>query len=112
MRRRRIEMVNRYGSVWLGVVVALCASSFAQAQKSLGPWPADQDPKTVGRKVVNNLLERKPATRPQGYQETCTAYGAMRFCDAIGDKELLNKVIARYAVMLEPDSPIVRKRPS
>jgi rhamnogalacturonyl hydrolase YesR len=39
------------------------------------------------------------------YPEVCTSYGALRFANAIGDKQLVEAVIDRYKGMLLPTAP-------
>jgi unsaturated rhamnogalacturonyl hydrolase len=68
-------------------------------------WPANCDPKTVGEKVAQNFLRRTVTVDKNGfivYREVCTAFGALRFADAAGDRELEQKLIDRYAVLLTP----------
>jgi unsaturated rhamnogalacturonyl hydrolase len=95
----------------VAVVALILTAGQSLAGETFGPWPQNANPKEVGKKVVNNLLARAPSTRPQSYPEICTAYGSLRFADAIKDKELVDKIIARYSGMLEPGSKIVRKNP-
>jgi unsaturated rhamnogalacturonyl hydrolase len=59
------------------------------------------DPREVGRAIATNLLARKPTTRRVGYPEACTAYGSLRFAGELKDKELVDKIVARYAPMAE-----------
>lgn len=61
------------------------------------------DEKTVGRKVVDNLLGRDYMLYKEGglhYAEACTAVGALRYADRLGDKELINKIVSRYESLL------------
>jgi rhamnogalacturonyl hydrolase YesR len=69
-------------------------------------WPTNCGPRTVGEKVAQNLLRRPINLDKKGfihYSEVCAAFGAMRFADAAGDKELEQKLIDRYAVILTPE---------
>jgi rhamnogalacturonyl hydrolase YesR len=64
------------------------------------------DEKTVGRLVVDNLLNRDYMLYRDGglhYPEACTGVGALRYAVNVGDKELLAKVVARYEGLLEPE---------
>ncbi len=67
-----------------------------------GPWPQGDAPKTVGIKLVHNLLARKKFAMAHGfsYMESCAGYAAARFTGSIGDKRLLRAVVKRYAVVL------------
>ncbi|MEJ5260000.1 MAG: glycoside hydrolase family 88 protein [Anaerohalosphaeraceae bacterium] len=90
----------------------LCASCAAAPKKTKPTSEAEL--KEVGRRVVQNLLDRKDYSlyRPgKGlhYAEACTAVGALRFADYTGDKALLQKVIARYEKFLEPDSILISR---
>jgi hypothetical protein len=74
------------------------------ANSGWGPWPAGQDPKTVGTLLVQNLLARTKLDQSKGisYQETCSGFGALRFADAIQDPNLRVKVMARYEAAFTP----------
>lgn len=96
--------------LWTGLI--LCASC-AAAPKKVEP-ASNAELKEVGRRVVQNLLDRKDYSlyRPgKGlhYAEACTAVGALRFADYTGDKALLEKIIARYEKFLEPDSILISR---
>jgi rhamnogalacturonyl hydrolase YesR len=69
-------------------------------------WPTNCDPQTVSEKVAQNLLRRPVTVDKNGfivYREVCTAFGALRFADAVGDRELEQKLVDRYAVILTPE---------
>lgn len=71
------------------------------------------DPTVIGRKVVDNLLSRDFMLYGDNglhYAEACTAVGALRYANAIQDKELIKKIVARYESMLasEDDKLITR----
>jgi rhamnogalacturonyl hydrolase YesR len=92
----------------------------ASAGESWGDWPEGKDPKTIGKRIAVNLVERPTymvgRTGGLQYPEVCTAYGSMRFADTIGDKELLDKLIARYAMIVTdnpttPDGKTLLQRP-
>src|SRR5438067_1646721 len=83
----------------------------AMAGAFWGDWPNGCDPREVGRRVAENLIDRKTYMVGKNgglqYPEVCTAYGAMRFADTIGDKSLLDKLIARYQIIVsdKPETP-------
>jgi rhamnogalacturonyl hydrolase YesR len=94
------------------VLLAGCASVKTGTNKTMSAravfrnWPTNCDPRTVGEKVAQNLLHRSINTDKNGfihYSEVCAAFGALRFADAVGDKELEQKLINRYAVILTPE---------
>jgi rhamnogalacturonyl hydrolase YesR len=67
--------------------------------------PSDCNPKFIGEKISRNLLGREIYTI-RGvvvYSEICASFGALRFADAAGDKELEQQLIDRYAMLLTPD---------
>jgi rhamnogalacturonyl hydrolase YesR len=81
----------------------------AAAEKS-ATWPANADPRTVGRRVAENYLERSFRTNKTGvivYPEICAAFGALRFADATGDAALKEKLIRRFAPVLTPAGQIL-----
>ena len=89
------------------VLLAGCASMKTDsASAAFRNWPTNCDPQAVGEKVARNLLRRPINTDKDGfihYSEVGTAFGALRFANTIGDKELKQKLIDRYAVILTPD---------
>jgi unsaturated rhamnogalacturonyl hydrolase len=74
-------------------------------------WPDKCQPADVGRRIAANLLTRKPTTRAVGYPEVCTAYGSLRLAAEIKDKDLLDKIVARYAPMLTAEGKHFIARP-
>jgi len=62
---------------------------------------------------VQHLLDRPKLDLSHGisYLETCSGFGAVRFAAAIKDQDLLNKVIARYQVILGPDAANLLPKP-
>src|SRR3954469_16496161 len=92
----------------LPLMLVVLISSQVHAGESWGAWPEGTDPKTIGKRLAVNLVERdKYMVGNRGglqYPEACTAYGALRFADTTKDKELLDKLIARYQ-MIVTDKP-------
>jgi rhamnogalacturonyl hydrolase YesR len=95
-----------------GVVHA--ADAAKAADSSWGAWPAGQDPTTIGTKVVQNLLDRPKLDLSGGltYLETCSGYGAVRFAAAINNKDLQDKVTARYQAIVTPDGTRLLPKPN
>jgi rhamnogalacturonyl hydrolase YesR len=96
----------------VAVLFAGCAATktntgkSGSAQAAFQNWPMNCAPRTVGEKVAQNLLRRTINIDKKGYlhySEVCTAFGALRFADAAGDRELEQKLINRYAVLLTPE---------
>ena len=78
----------------------------ASAQNHFSNLPAHADPRVVGQRIAENILERSYRTnKPAGYivyPEVCAAFGALRFAAATGDTNLEQKLFARYASVLLP----------
>jgi unsaturated rhamnogalacturonyl hydrolase len=77
----------------------------ASAQSCFQSWPTNCDPQTVGKKVALNLLQRDLylINGVMVYPEICTGFGALRFAHATGDKELQQKLLGRYTILLTPE---------
>ncbi len=97
---------------------SICSS--LRAESFWGDWPKGTDPKEVGKRIADNLIDRKTYMIGKNgglqYPEVCTAYGAMRFADATGDKDLLDKLIARYQMIVTdkpetPDGKVIPQKP-
>lgn len=83
-------------------------SGCTTAKSNFTHWPAGQDPRTIGLRVSENYLERNFRTNSKAgfivYPEVCAAFGALRFADAIGDTNLEQKLIARFAPVWLPEN--------
>lgn len=70
-------------------------------------------PKQVGALIVNNLLSRGHmlyAGEALHYSEAATAVGALNFASATHDRDLLDKIIARYAPLLDDEGGLISRR--
>ncbi len=114
------------------IVCILSAGADGQAVPVLGKLPAASpeteayigkfgttDPKFVGRRLILNFLSRpaplawnaadRPAGSPGGsrvaawYGESGMAYGAFRFAELTKDKDLTDRLVARYANVITPE---------
>ena len=78
-----------------------------------GVQPCDE--KTLGLKLVGNLLERDYMLYAGGkglhYAEACTAVGALRFAEGTQDKGLGKRIIARYEKLLETEGVLISRQP-
>jgi rhamnogalacturonyl hydrolase YesR len=98
--------------------MALAALSPAvRADDFWGTWEPANDPAQLGKKVVDDLLSRGFDARyiQRGgisYPEICCAYGCLRFCGEVGDKDRLAKLIKRYDVFFTPDGARYITRPN
>lgn len=95
-----LKLLSPWTLMLFGVVL-IAHGAAAQTTKPATRPLGKTDPREVGRVIVDNLLVRKPTTRTVGYPEACTAYGSLRFAGELKDKELTDKIVARYAAMAE-----------
>jgi rhamnogalacturonyl hydrolase YesR len=96
------------------LIVAILAALPCRAQDPWSAWPAGQDPKAVGTRVVENLLDRSHLDGGHGlsYLETCSGFGAVRFAAAIADRDLLAKTISRYQEIITPEGAGLLPKPT
>lgn len=90
-------------ALFFGAAVFLAGC--ATAQNQLASFPAGADPRVVGKRVAENLLERNYRTNKTGfivYPEICASFGALRFAAATGDTNLEQKLFSRYAPVWLP----------
>ncbi|HEX7653101.1 MAG TPA: glycoside hydrolase family 88 protein [Verrucomicrobiae bacterium] len=88
------------------LVLAGCVSSHPQP---LGNLPPAADPRLVGERICTNLLARGIAKNNSGfiiYPEVCAGFGALRFAQAAGDRDLTQKLIQRYQFILTPTGAV------
>ena len=97
--------------VFLGALLfAGCTTSRPPSHlpDALADFPAGCDPRTVGVRISENLLDRNLRTNNRPgmivYPEVCAAFGALRFADATGDRDLEQKLFNRYAGILRPEN--------
>ena len=93
----------------LSLVVFFWAFSSTTAETKLSGVQIT-DTETIGRKVIDNLLAREYmlyGNQGLHYAEACTAVGALRFSEKVGDKELSEKIISRYKGLIEPGSKLI-----
>lgn len=68
----------------------------------------------TGDLLVANLLARDHmfyGDEALHYSEAATAVGALRYADAVGDDETVDRLVARYAALLNDDSELISRRP-
>jgi unsaturated rhamnogalacturonyl hydrolase len=100
-----VNLATRFIAAFVLVLVSQTALA-----GTWGDWPQGTDPKDVGKRIATNLVDRKEYMVKTGgiqYPEICTAYGSLRFADAIGDQALLDKLIDRYKPLVsdKPETP-------
>ena len=85
-----------------------------RAGENLINYQTGQTPTEIGTRLVKNLLGRKDYMLYKGYglhyAEACTAYGAYRFADLAGDKELLARLNKRYGGICDNNELISDRR--
>ena len=92
------------------VIILLCLVSSIFADKIKVDDQASVE--KYGNMVVNNLLGRKYMLYREGglhYAEACTAIGALRVTKALGEDELVDKLVKRYEGFLTNDKKITNK---
>ena len=108
MNKNRIAL----GCCLLVVTTLFSACAAPQAEiktpANLTNFPAAANPRTIGLRISENLLERNFRTNKSVgyivYPEICAAFGALRFAAATGDTNLEEKLFARYAPLLLPEN--------
>jgi len=83
-------------------------------EKYFGNWGKDKSPVEVGKRVAQHFLESPHfnygfpfAPKYIYYPEVCTWYGALRFADATGDKEMLKKLSERFEPMFGSEKKLI-----
>ena len=96
----------RVAALFLGAMFFLAGC--ASAQNRFSNFSANADPRVVGQRVAENLLERSYRTNKTVgfivYPEICAAFGALRFAAATGDTNLEAKLFAHYAPVWQLDN--------
>lgn len=94
----------------------LAAFGNVSAQKSFKDWPLGTEPAAIGLFVANHYLAGPFANfgnpgPPQSitYPEVCTWYGALQFAKASGNRELAEKLAARYEPLLAQSHSLMPK---
>lgn len=77
-------------SVLLLFIVFNVSTSEGQTTNKL---QLNEQPEKVGKKIVDNIVERRFGWR---YQKVCTYYGALIFADAIDDKSISKQIKEGY----------------
>ncbi len=92
----------------LVVLLAFAAVPTLAQSKYFSNWPAGSSPSEVGKRVAENYLARQfdfqknPRRQYVIYPEVCAWYGSLTVAQLTKDKELSQKLIARFDQFLTP----------
>jgi hypothetical protein len=98
------------------LAVFLIAAGDAQSGrgKDFTSWPAGASPQEIGKRVAERFIATPHPnfgrSTPPGsitYPETCTWYGALTFARLTGNKELTDKLVARFEPLFGEDSKLI-----
>ena len=106
-----------------GSVIAAGETSIDKKEKSKSDiprrdGPVSNDPSVIGCEVVENLMQRTPrlytGKHAPGlhYAEVCSAVGALRLAENLGDKTLIDRIVEHYDGLLDPEegNPMITRR--
>jgi unsaturated rhamnogalacturonyl hydrolase len=101
-------MMNSCRFLAMATTLALTLACPLFAADSFSNWPEGKSPQVVGNRVAENFLPRKfryqtdPKKVREGviYPEVITWYGSLAVADLSKDKELVDKLIAKFDVYL------------
>ncbi len=95
----------------LGVFHSALSQSLPQS-RYFSNWPTGREPDIIGTQVARHFVTSPHMdSRPIIYPEFCAWYGALRFADAAGDKELAKQLIDRFQSMLaSTDSGLIPRK--
>lgn len=90
----------------LGIILTpfILASNCLADGAALKEWDAPHDPATVGKRVIGNFLKRGHYQdhKDLRYPGVVTWFGAFKVVEAIGDKDLEERLIRRFDYYLQP----------
>lgn len=102
----------------LTVLVLIVAAGMISAQslseKYFNNWPAGQSPTEIGKRVAERFIESPHfnygftgSPKFIYYPEVCTWYGALRFAEASGDKEIRDRLIERFEPLFGSEKNLI-----
>lgn len=103
-------MKTNFRTLCLSLLTAFALTGTAVAQDYFSNFPVQADPKTVGKRVSNRLMETKHqlyGDRGIHYAEVCTWYGALRFAEVTKDQELLKKLRQRFELLFHLEKELL-----
>jgi rhamnogalacturonyl hydrolase YesR len=100
-------------------VLALCLLAFVSVSRADAPadplasWPADADPRVVGHRVAERFLVSPHAFWAEfgtiSYSEVCAWTGALDFASSTEDRQLVEKLAARFEPFFDSEAGLVPK---
>ncbi|PSL24862.1 glycoside hydrolase family 88/105 protein [Chitinophaga ginsengisoli] len=110
MRKLRIHLAI------MALTALLVPSGTVSAQKVFKDWPMGTEPAVIGLFVANHYVAgpfsnfgNPGAPQSITYPEVCTWYGALQFAKASGNKELAEKLAARYEPLMAQSHSLMPK---
>lgn len=94
--------------VWiiLGIFLPVC-----HAQECLTKFPDECNPERIGLKLAERFLASgHMSPRLISYPEVCTWYGALRFADVTNNKELQDRLEARFQPLYTTEQHLFPKK--
>src|SRR5574344_544282 len=103
-------MKNRFIFSIPVILLAFLFSINLEAQNYFDNFPVKADPKLVGNNLCKRLLETKHQLyfdKGIHYAEVCTWYGALRFAEQTGNKDMIKKLRARFELLFEIEKELL-----
>jgi len=93
----------RLAALLLFSVAPTAAIAQTQTSGEAKPWPQGREPQEIGVNVAQHFVTSPHMNaRPIIYPEFCAWYGALKFAEVTGNRELAARLIERFQPMLSP----------
>jgi len=100
---------------WFVILITLLLALSVRAErKEFDKWPVGSSPRAIGKRVAERFVGTPHANfgRPDPpehitYPESVTWYGALTFAQLSGDKDLVAKLIARFAPLFGAEASLL-----
>jgi|SRR5882762_1170478 len=108
--------VRKYRRWWLlpGLLAIIAAASSVNAQQEFRNWPVGTSPREIGKRVADRFVVTPHTnfgrSEPPAfitYPESVAWYGALTFAELSGDKDLMNRLVRRFDLLLGNDAKLV-----
>ncbi|AOW09016.1 glycoside hydrolase family 88/105 protein [Flavobacterium gilvum] len=117
---KQTRTINFKGIIWAKALVFLFVLQATSQQKCFKNFPAKANPETVGIQITERFLSRPHSTygnplkmhlpAPQiTYPDVCTWLGGFWFTKATNNKELFNKLEARFQPLFTNEANLLPK---